>query len=563
MLKRFFGVLFLGLVLTYLYTPVIAYGFTGFPIMLIFLLGIWSFSGLLKKIADPKFIGQLNDLSSPQALFKRVSSAAPKSASKTNWFNRIPIGIMVLLVLYVTVGQFFTTSPLFHNQSYRNLIGNVQKVENIARYIKPVANEDIRIVDQELASLLGDKVLGSQAALGSQVNLGVFNIQKVKDKLYWVAPLVHSGFFKWLSNRDGTPGYVIISATDERDVKLVQNIDGKPIRIKYQSEAYALQDMTRYLYFNGYVTRGLTDYSFEVDDNGKPYWVITLYRKTIGFAGDDAVGVAVLDAQSGAIQEYDINHAPAWVDRIQPSDFVEKQFNDWGNYVNGYWNFSNEGKLQVSETPHIVYGDDRKSYWYTSLTSVGADESTVGFVLVDTRTKKAVWYKQSGATEFAAQNSAMGKVQEKGYQASVAIPYNINGIPTYAMTLKDKGGLIKMYAMVAIEDYTIVGAGTSMQEAISSYKNAYNMTGKQAHSSALETRSKLKSVVERINNDVKNGNTFYYFMVKGNPNIFVGTSQISNKLPLTLAGDSVEVVYDNDVQSIIDISGFENKKIGK
>ena len=209
----------------------------------------------------------------------------------------------------------------------------------------------------------------------------------------------------------------------------------------------------------------------------------------------------------------------------------------------------------------MLYGKDNKSYWYTGLTSVGKDESAVGFVLVDTRTKETTFYKQSGATEIAAQGSAEGKVQEKGYKSSIPIPYNINNIPTYVMTLKDDGGLVKMYAMVAISDYTIVGVGNSMRETLTSFKSVYNMTGSKINTSGLSDKKMLKSVITRIQNDVKNGNSFYYFTTKDYPNIFVGSSQISNQLPLTTIGDSIKVTFDVDNEEVIDVSTFENKSM--
>jgi len=210
-----------------------------------------------------------------------------------------------------------------------------------------------------------------------------------------------------------------------------------------------------------------------------------------------------------------------------------------------------------------VYGEDNKSYWYTGLTSVGADEATVGFVLVDTRTKKAIWYKQSGATEYAAQNSAIGKIQEKRYSASAPIPYNINGIPTYVMTLKDDGGLVKMFAMVAIEDYTIVGVGNTLRETLMTYKNAFNMTGNELNVNTTAQKITLNTVLTRISSDVKNGNSFYYFTVRDYENIFIGSSQISNALPVSSVGDSIVISFDSDTQGIIDISTFLNKTIEK
>jgi hypothetical protein len=317
------------------------------------------------------------------------------------------------------------------------------------------------------------------------------------------------------------------------------------------------------LYFNGYATTGLADYSFEVDDNGKPFWIVIQYAKKIGFSGNDAQAVLAVDAQTGSIQEYAPAKTPLWIDRIQPISFIEDQLNDWGEYVHGYFNWSNANKLQITEGLTLVYGENQKSYWYTGLTSVGKDESAVGFVLVDTRTKETTFYKQSGATEFAAQSTAQGKVQEKGYKASLPIPYNINNIPTYVMTLKDDGGLVKMFAMVAISDYTIVGVGNTMREALMSYKNVYNMADNKINPNAVSNKKTLKTIVIRIQNDVKNGNSFYYFKVKDYPNIFVGSSQLSSQLPVTMAGDSVKISFDVDLEEVIDVSSFENSSLKK
>ncbi len=535
-------VLITGFILVYMYMPTINYGFTGFPLLLMFLTGIWIL------------------LNNPFSVVQHQNNAPTLKIGKP---GKVSFLTLAALSVYITVVPAITSWAIFHTSEYRNLIGKVEKESNLSNHMLPISIEKIRVVDQDLAQILGDKVLGSQSALGSQVMLGTFNIQKVNNDLYWVAPLLHSGFFKWQKNMQGTNGYVMVNACNERDVKLVQKINGKKIYIKYQSEAYFFDNLERYLYFHGYWNVGLTDYSFEIDDAGTPYWVVTKYKKTIGFDGEDAQGVVLVNAQTGEIKEYSIANTPKWVDRIQPGEFIETQLNDWGNYVKGYWNFSNEGKLKITEPVSMVYGEDNNAYWYTGLTSVGADESTVGFVLVNTRTKKAVWYKQSGATEVAAQNSAKGKVQEKGFSASMPIPYNINNIPTYVMTLKDNGGLVKMYAMVAIEDYTIVGVGNTLQESLMAYKNAYNQSGNKINTESKTETNLIKSIVTRINGDVKNGNSYYYFTLKNFPKIFIGSSQISNDFPLTKLGDSVTVSFDNDNQEVIDVSTFKNNNLGK
>jgi len=531
-----------GFILAYMYMPTVSFGFTGFTALLVVLIGIWVV------------------LNNPFSIIQTENNTPSFKLGKPGKVSFVLLGI---ILLYMTVVPIVTSWALLHTDQYRDLIGKVETESNLSTHMLPISIEKIRVVDQSLAQILGDKVLGSQPALGSQVTLGAFNIQKVNNDLYWVAPLLHSGFFKWQKNIEGTNGYVMVNACNERDVKLVQEINGKKVYIKYQSEAYFFDNLERYLYFHGYWHVGLTDYSFEIDDAGTPYWVVTKYTKTIGFAGDEAKGVVIVNAQTGEINDYSTENTPKWVDRIQPGEFVETQLNDWGNFVKGYWNFSNENKLKITEPVSMVYGEDNNAYWYTGLTSVGSDESTVGFVLVNTRTKKAVWYKQSGATENAAQNSAKGKVQEKGFYASLPIPYNINNIPTYVMTLKDNGGLVKMYAMVAIEDYTIVGVGNTLRESLMAYKNAFNQSGNKINTKSKTEKNIIKSVITRINGDVKNGNTYYYFTLKNMPKVFIGSSQISNDFPLTSLGDSVYITFDNDNQEVIDVSTFKNKNFSK
>ncbi len=529
-----------AIVLFYLNLPVLNYGFTKLPFLILILIVLFlALSTGIDVLPNGKKI-----------IFKSRPS-------------KLYLYIIGVILFYIIVLPLLTSTAMFRTESFKNMIGTVADGEKIAKHIEPISINEIRVVDEDLAYLLGEKILGSQPALGSQVELGEFYIQKVGSDLYWVAPLLHSGFFKWLNNQEGTSGYVMVSATNERDVKLVQNINGKDVKIKYQPAAYFQSDINRHIYMNGYASVGLTDFTFEIDDKGNPFWVVTTYNKEIGFSGDDATGVVVVDVQSGEMKSYSIDTAPAWVDRIQPINFVEKQLNDWGEFVHGYWNFSNADKLQITEGLTLVYGKNNRSYWYTGLTSVGKDESAVGFVLVDTRTKETTFYKQSGATEMAAQSSAQGKVQEKGYHASLPIPYNINNIPTYVMTLKDDGGLVKMFAMVAISDYTIVGAGNSMRETLTAFKSAFNSSGNKMNATSASDKKDLKTTITRIQTDVKNGNSYYYFTLKDNASIFVGSSQISSQLPISMVGDSVYVTFDIDKEEVVDVTTFKNVSLTK
>ncbi|GJM60500.1 hypothetical protein [Persicobacter diffluens] len=517
----------------YFFLPTFAYGYFGLPFLLVVVL----------------------------LLLFSVSRAVEGNAPQKK-FSGFILLITFFVISYLTIVSFVSTAPIIHADDYQVLLGKVKEGDNFAKQISPISVEEIRTVDQAVAERLGDKILGAKPALGSQVDLGEFTIQQFQGKLYWVAPLLHSGFFKWLDNRQGTPGYVMVSATNERDVRLVQEIDGRPLNIRYQPNAFFGDNLKRHLFFNGYASKGYTDYTFEIDEKGCPHWVITQYEKKVGFSGKEAIGTIIVNPETGAQQAYTITETPEWVDRIQPYDFVKEQLSDWGEFVQGYWNFSNENKLKPTEGMSLVFGADGKSYWYTGLTSVGADQGTVGFMLIDTRSKDATWFQQIGATETAAMSSAAGKVQEKGYGVTFPVTYNINGIPTYVMSLKDRGGLVKMIGMVSVEDYTIVGVGNNIKECLRAYKNAVNSKGHLNIPSENKNTLQLEAKVLRVGSDVRNGNMNFYLVLTGaEDRIFIGNTMISNELPVTQKGDFVKVTYDDDLSQLVDLVDFNNLDI--
>jgi len=482
--------------------------------------------------------------------------------SKSAKNNFLIAGVLLVVIIII---PFFVTSPIFRASSYKDLLGKVEE-SVFTEDVSPVSVDKIRIVDKDMAIKLGEKKLGEIPAIGSISKVGEYSIQSVNGELYWIAPLVHRDIIKWITNLEGTNGYIMVSASNPQDVRLVQNLDGKQLKIVYQEEAYFLQDLHRHVYLNGGMKYGMTDFNFEIDDNGKPYWVVTLYEHAIGYGGSNAVGTAIVDAQSGEVKIYSIEDTPKWVDRIQPESFIVDQINNWGLYVKGFLNsvISEEGVLLPSEGTSLVYGKDGKSYWYTGITSAGGDESTVGFMLVDSRTKESKLYMQTGATETAAMTTAEGKVQEKNYKATFPVTYNILGKPTYVLGLKDKADLVKMVAFVSVEDYSIIGMGDTKEDAYRNYKEALESKGNDIDFDSSENLQKIEGTVSRINQDVKSGNTTYYITLKDNKElIFTGTSKISTELPLTMVGDKVSISYDKADSNIISIAAFDNINIGK
>ncbi|MDR3551982.1 MAG: hypothetical protein P4L75_02555 [Clostridia bacterium] len=454
-------------------------------------------------------------------------------------------------VILIVVNIF--SSVIFHVDAYREQMPQPES-RKFTSDVQPMDVTQLPIVDYDLASLLADKMLGEKPSLGSQVTLGTPTIEKVNGKLVWVVPLLDSGFFKWFSNLGGTPGYIMVSATNPRDVTYV---DKYPI--KYQPNAYLLDNLKRHVRLAGSSFTGITDYSFELDDTGKPFWVVTTYKNIAGFSLPEADGVIVVDAGSGATTKYSMSNVPSWIDRVQPTDYISTQLNNRGQYVHGIFNFSNKDKFQTSDGYAIVYNNG-KCYYFTGLTSVGSDESATGFVLVDMVTKKPYYYQVSGATEYAAQQSAEGKVQNLKYVASFPLITNVDGEPTYFMTLKDNAGLIKQYAFVSVKDYTTVGTGETIQDALDDFdRNMRSSTGGSVIGTG-SNRSQLEGTVVRIASEDQAGTTIYKFTLSEQPGvIFTATYDISEELALTKEGDKVKITYDKSTKSVIPIATFDNE----
>ena len=444
------------------------------------------------------------------------------------------------------------SSPLISWGAYRDQLGEVQERE-FSSDIQAVDMSQVPIVDQELAYNLANKKLGEKPSLGSQVVLGEPTIQMVDGKLIWAVPLQHSGFFKWLTNMSGSAGYITVSATNVNDVSYVEDH-----KIKIQPNSYLLHDLKRNVRFGGALFEGIVDYSFELDDNGQPYWVVSTYRNRRGFALPEATGVIVVNATTGEKEKYSIADVPEWVDRVQPEDFILNQINNQGAYVHGIFNFADKDKFRQSEGHNIVYNGGN-CYLFTGLTSVGRDESAIGFMMVDMVTKEPIRYQINGATEDMGQRSAEGKVQNLKYAASFPIIINLDGQPTYFMTLKDNAGLIKQYAFVSVVNYSTVGTGETIADARRDYSQALRNGGSSAALQESGETEKATGAVLRIASEQSEKQEIYKLILDSKQDvIFIADSTVSDELAITREGDRVTLEYVETGDGVIHAVSFDN-----
>ena len=466
-------------------------------------------------------------------------------------FPKVP-AIIIAVPWVIIVVVLVVCSVFFQWKAYRDQLGEPQ-IKTFDSEVQTIDISQIPIVDEPLALQLAQKKLGERPALGSQVELQTATIQMVDGELVWVVPLYHSGFFKWLTNMEGTPGYIVVSATNTNDVRYVEGS-----KIKYHPGSYLLFDVARKVRFGPGLLTGITDYSFELDDNGQPYWVVSTYHNLRGFSLPEADGIILLNATTGQMERYTMENIPEWVDRVQPEDFVIEQITNRGNYVHGIFNFANKDKYRPSDGHNIVYNNG-ECYLFTGLTSVGADDSAIGFIMVDMVTKEPIMYEMSGATEEAGQLSAQGRVQDLGYQASFPIILNIDSQPTYFMTLKDDIGLIKQYAFVSVTNYSTVGTGESVSDALRDYESKLVSDGVTTISNLSGETKAVEGVILRIASEYSDGHTIYKFLLESPQDIlFTAQASVSPELALTQPGDRVSVSYLLSANGIADADSFDN-----
>lgn len=482
---------------------------------------------------------------------KTQPGQVPFSFSARQKFPKLSAVIIAVPWILIVVVMILC-SVFFQWKAYRDQLGEPE-IKKFDNEVQAIDVAQIPIVDENLALQLAQKKLGERPALGSQVALYSATIQMVDGELVWVVPLYHSGFFKWLTNLSGTPGYIVVSATNTNDVRYVEGY-----KIKYHPGSYLLFDITRKVRFGPGLMTGITDYSFELDDEGQPYWAISTYKNSRGFSLPEADGIILLNATTGQMDRYGMDEVPEWVDRVQPEDFVLTQIANRGNYVHGIFNFANKDKYRPSEGHNIVYNNGR-CYLFTGLTSVGSDDSAIGFIMVDMVTKEPIMYEMSGATEEAAQRSAEGRVQDLKYRATFPIILNIDSQPTYFMTLKDNIGLIKQYAFVSVTNYSTVGTGESVSAAMRDYENKLRSNGVTTIGKLGGVVEQLEGTILRISGEYSGGNTVYKFLLSEKPDIlFIAESTAGAELALTQPNDKIQVEYSLSSDGTAEVTSFDN-----
>lgn len=476
------------------------------------------------------------------------------SIKEFSWFAKLCSVLVIVCVGVLIVGSALGAT-LFRSRAYANLLP-VDKREFTEDIEQSDQVTDIALMDTESARIFGNRKIGSLSDVVSQYEIEADYTQiSIKGQPMKVSGLKYASFFKWWNNRNsGVPGYVQVNPvnSEAKYVKLT-----KPM--KYVPSAYFNYNLQRHVQLT-YPTKIISGYKFEVDDDGNPYYICPTMTARVGlFGGIDVNGVIICDPIDGECQYYAIGDCPSWVDSVYDGHLLTKKYNWHGMLSGGYINsiIGQKGCKQATDDfGYKIIGDD---VWvYTGVTSANGDQSNIGFVMMNQRTSEARYYQVSGAEEHSAMSAAEGEVQEKGYKASFPSLINVSGTPTYIMVLKDAGGLVKLYAMVNVEQYNIVATATSQTKVFEEYKTLLASDGKlETEENDLKEDTITVQSVEYIDTD--DGTMVY--IKDTNHQVYKQAFKEDESLIRISAGDVLHVKYqpmDNEIHLLQEFS-FEAK----
>ena len=460
----------------------------------------------------------------------------------------LPIGIFMLLLVVVGVVGQLVSLPIFRAQAYRELL-TVNSGE-FSQDISQISFDEIPTLDRTSAEYLGDRQMGTLSDMVSQFEYGGDSTQiNYQGRPVRVAPVAYADLFKWLTNRgEGLPAYVLVDMVTQ-EAQVVRLEEG----MKYSFSEPLNRNIMRHLRFQ-YPTFMFSTPRFEIDEDGLPWWIAPRVVKTIGlFGGTDIQGAVLCNAITGESQYYD--EVPSWVDNLYTPALIMQQYDYYGTLVNGFIN-SIFGQKDVTVTTegynYIAINDD--VYVYTGVTSANSDQSNLGFLLSNQRTKETIFYDAPGATEAAAQASAEGVVQDLGYTATFPLLINVAGQPTYFIPLQDNTLLVKSYAMVNVAQYQLVATGSTVAQCEQQYIRMLTDKGLTEEEEVPQTTA--QGVVAEIRSAVLNGNTYYYVRLE-EENVFYSLSAVENPTAVILnVGDQVTIEHEMAEDTTAILQGY-------
>ena len=519
--------LIIGAIVYYFTLPALNLNNMGFYIFISFLVITFAVLDTISLATAPQ-------------LFKKGKIISNKDTPRIIMVSIFGIGALFIMISIVN----FICSPLFNAKSYQSRI-SVNENGNFTKDIEEVNFNQLPLLDRKSSEVLGDRVMGQMSELVSQYSVSNLYTQiNYNDSIMRVTPLEYADAIKWLTNRkEGIVGYITVDSVNGES-KLVRLDKG----MKYSTSALFNEKLERKLRFE-YPTTNFGEISFEIDNEGNPYYIVTTLGYTAVGLKARVTGVIIFNPITGESKQYSKKEIPTWVDIAYSPELVIEQIDNWGMYKNGFWNSIFGQKNVVNTTEgynYLAMNDD--VYLYTGITSVVSDESNLGFILTNMRTGKTVYYAVPGAEEYSAMSSAEGQVQDMGYNSTFPLLINLKGRPTYLVSLKDSSGLVKMYGFVDVKDYQKVVVTDASKGIIVAKDNYLKSIKKEVKEEEL-----VKKVITVKSITTANINGYTYYYIEDTDNKYKISISLSDLLPFVKNGDKIEIGYYDTTNEVIEV----------
>jgi hypothetical protein len=464
-------------------------------------------------------------------------------------------------VALLSLGQ----AGCFRAGDYARMIGPVE-TKAWTEDVQPKDPRHMRMATIENAMFLATKVIGNAGAIGSQFQLdkASMTLQRVHGELWYIAPLDFAGFGAW-SNSDGVPAYIMVSGEDpHRDALLVKLPEGQ--RLRYTPGAWFDNQLERHLRAHGYLNQGLTDFNFELDENLKPWWVVTVYQPEVVWSAPKVTGVVIVDPVTGEDKFYPMGQIPEWVDRAMPGWLIKDYLAWQGGYVHGwanqFWFWEPHKDLTEPEDPNLIYGSNDQPEWVTAITSANAkDQSIIALVYTNSRTGKSVRYEMKGGSVDSAVVDAVNKnqqVQFRHLHGSDPQLYNVYGVPTAVVPLLADNHAFQGVAMADIRNIQTIAVGENQYGALRDYERQLSQTVSRVGLDKERIIQTFEGLVDRVGMEVSLNGTLFYIHIAGVPHLFNAGSAQFHALPVTQIGDKVRIGCYNASRDVAPMDAFDN-----
>ncbi len=462
-------------------------------------------------------------------------------------------GITIVLFVAFIIGGI-ASAPIVNASKYQKLL--TPETRDFNTDIHEVSYDKIPVLDRDSAVTIGNRVMGTMVDMVSQFEVSdMYSQINYQDKPVRVSPLQYGNLIKWFSNySDGIPAYIRIDMTTQQAecIRLSE-------AIRYSKSDHFGRNIYRHLRF-ACPTYIFDEINFEINEEGTPYWICPVKKYNIGLFGGVTIGRVVLcNAVTGELTDYTIDEVPEWVDKVYSADLLIDLYDYHGTLKHGFLNSKLSQKDCLRTTDGYNYVALEDDIWvYTGITSVGQDESNVGFILMNQRTMESRYYEISGAEEYSAMSSAQGKVQHLNYTATFPLLLNVGGEPTYFMALKDSAGLVKSYAMLNIEKYQTVAIGDSVAQCEDAYKKLLNESGLLKEEE--KQIDKVQGKIVKIAQAVRDGNSHYYIMLENSQEIYdISVADYVDIIRYNV-GDEIQLEYYTE-NGIRMVTGITTKRL--